>query len=140
MTMQPFLLGLLRISALVMLALTSGVGYTQQPKIPPAFKASPLYVAQLPKFCWQQYVDGSLSRAPFAIVNCGGGMNHFCPALVFLLQAQNVSLSRNERVGAIKHAVTEIDYTIREMTQGCSIASDVYAAKEKARALSTVIK
>ena len=111
--MQQTTLHSLRFAALIFFLLASALCHAQ-PKVPPTYYASPLYVAQLPKFCWQQYVDGSLGGPKFSILNssCGGQMNHFCPALVFLMQAQSPSLPKNERQGAMKHAVNEINYTM----------------------------
>ena len=130
----------LRTAALLPLLLTYGLGHAQ-PKVPPKYKASPLYVAQLPKFCWQQYVDGSLGGQQFSIVDpsCGPEMNHFCPALVFLLQAQDQSQPKNERMGAMKHAVNDINYTLRGMKPGCHITAEVHAARDKAKVLAPMI-
>lgn len=117
------------------------MAYAQQPKIPPRYKASPLHVAQLPKFCWQQYVDGSLSGPQYSIMSssCGSEMNHFCPALVFLMQAQSPVLPKNERKGAMGQAVKEINYTLRGMKPGCHITAEVHAARDKARVLAPII-
>ncbi len=113
-----------------------------QPRIPPKYSASPTEVAQLPKYCYQQYVDGALGGYQFSIPaeSCGYAMNHFCGALVFMMQAQKFSLPKNERVGAIRHAVNEINYTIRDMKPGCFITKDVLQAKERAQILSKIIK
>lgn len=138
--MQQPMVRILSIAALFPLLLTYGLGHAQ-PKIPPRYKASPMYVAQLPKFCWPQYVDGFYGGTSFSIPpSCGSGMNHFCPALVFMMQAQDPSVPQNERRGAMGNAVTEINYTLREMTPNCPIAADVKAAEQKAKLLSTIIK
>ncbi len=127
-------------AAFVIFLLTNNFGYAQS-KIPPKYNASPLYVAQLPKFCWQQYVDGSLRGPQFSIESssCGYAMNHFCPALVFLLEAQNSSLPKNERQGSMAHAVHEINYTLRDMKPGCHVTANVYAARDKAKMLAPII-
>ena len=113
-----------------------------QPKVPPKYRASPREVVQLPKYCYSQYVDGSLRGYEFDIPHesCGYSMNHFCPALVFMMQAQQMGLPKNERVGAMQQAVKEINYTIRDMKPGCFITKDVMAAKENAAMLSRFIK
>ena len=138
--MQQTTLHSLRFAALIFFLLASALCHAQ-PKVPPTYYASPLYVAQLPKFCWQQYVDGSLGGPKFSILNssCGGQMNHFCPALVFLMQAQSPSLPKNERQGAMKHAVNEINYTLRDMKPGCHITAEVLAARDKAKLLAPMI-
>lgn len=114
----------------------------QQPRVPPKYHASPLHVAQLPKYCWQQYVDGSLTGYEFTIVSqsCGYEMNHFCPALVFMMEAQSLTLPMSERRGAMNNAIKEINYTLRGMKPGCHVANDVLAAQQRAQALSMFIK
>lgn len=128
--------------ALAAAVLSAALQAQAQPKIPPKYQAAPMQIVQLPKYCYQQYVDGSLSGYEFSIPNesCGYAMNHFCPALIFMMDAQRYSLPKNERVGAVQHAVNEINYTIREMKPGCFITNDVMAAKEKAAMLSRIIK
>ncbi|MBX9848911.1 MAG: hypothetical protein K2X64_06425 [Rhodocyclaceae bacterium] len=130
----------LQIAVFFLFLLISSVGRAQS-KVPPTYKASPLYVTQLPKFCWHQYVDGSLDGPRYSIVpsSCGYQMNHFCPALVFLLEAQNASLGKTERQGSMAHAVQEINYTLRDMKPGCHIAAEVYAARDKAKMLAPII-
>lgn len=113
-----------------------------QPKIPPKYHAAPDEVAQLPTYCYNQYVDGALGGYTYSIPHesCGYGMNHFCGALVSMIQAQKLSLRKAERVGSIQNAIKEIDYTIRSMSPGCFIAKDVLAAKQRAMMLSQIIK
>lgn len=113
-----------------------------QPKIPPKYPATPLEIAYLPKYCYHQYVDGALHGPEFEMPAdlCGYEMNHFCPALVLLTQANQPSRSKTERRGALNSAIKEIEYTLRGMKPGCFVAQDVQRAKERAHALSTVLK
>ncbi len=67
-------------------------------------------------------------------------MNHFCPALVFMMQAQDFALPKNERVGAAQHAVTEVNYTLHDMKPGCFITKDVELAKQRAALLAQIVK
>lgn len=125
------------------LAIVFAVGSTvAQPKKAPENKAPPDEVAQLPRYCWQQYVDGSLGGYEFSIPNksCGYSMNHYCGALVAMIRAQKLSLPKSERVGYIQKAVKEINYTIHGMKPGCFITKDVLQAKERALLLSGIIK
>lgn len=112
-----------------------------RPKIPPKYPASPMEIAYLPKYCYQQYVDGSLTTREFSIQSeaCGYEMNHFCPALVYMTRASQLSWPKNERRGAINSAMNDIEYTIRGMKPGCYITDDVYRAREKAKLLSTTV-
>lgn len=113
-----------------------------QPRIPPKYPAELKYVTRLPKYCYNQYVDGALSGYEFSIPSesCGYSMNHFCGALIFMMQAQDFTLPKNERVGAAQHAVIEVNYTLRDMKPGCFITKDVQLAKERARLLAQIVK
>jgi hypothetical protein len=113
-----------------------------QPRIPPKYPAEPKYIAQLPKYCYNQYVDGALGGYEFSIPreSCGGSMNHFCPALIFLMQAQDFTLQKNVRVGSVQHAIGGINYTLQDMKPGCFIAKDVMLAKQRAAMLAKIVK
>ncbi|MBK1612279.1 hypothetical protein CKO44_02215 [Rubrivivax gelatinosus] len=126
---------------LVLAAAPAAAQVAAKPAIPPKYKASPMEVAYLPKYCYHQYVDGALQPPVFAISpdSCGTSMNHFCPALVFLRQASSPTLAMNERRGAAQSAVREVDYTIREMKPGCYVTKDVMDAKARAAALAKVL-
>ena len=129
--------------ALLAIFMSSLVNAQQaRPAIPPMYKASPLEIAYLPKYCYHQYVDGALSGPKFSIPAeyCGYEMNHFCPALVFIVQATQVSRPLSERRGSVNHAIEEVNYTIRGMKPGCYIAQDVKRAMDRARSLSAIIK
>lgn len=126
-----------------MCALASGAALAQ-PKIPPKYAkgVSPLDIARLPKYCYNQYVDGALGGYQFSIPHesCGPAMNHFCPALIAMMQAEKLSLPKAERVAEANHARIEVDYTIRDMKPGCFITKDVLAAKQKAEMLVRTVK
>lgn len=131
----------LRLAAPVCIAASTSA--MAQPKIPPKYGgATPLEIAQLPKYCYQQYVDGSLGGYKFSIpdASCGSGMNHFCVALVAMMKAQNLNTRKAERIGEIRHAQIEVNYTISNMKPGCFIARDVTAAKQRADLLARIIK
>lgn len=125
------------------LGLSAAVAQAQAPAIPPKYKASAIEVAQLPRYCYAQYVDGAFGNNPaYSIPHelCGYGMNHFCPALVYMIQASDFKRPRNERRGLAGSALHEINYTIQNMKPGCHITADVYKAKERAQALVNMLK
>lgn len=128
----------LAVLSLSALAQTPGVA---KPRIPPKYPASPMEIAYLPKYCYNQYVDGALGGREFSITAdaCGYEMNHFCPALVYLQRASQIDKPKSERRGAVNDAIKDIEYTIRGMKPGCYITDDVMRAKAKAQMLSTMI-
>ncbi len=112
------------------------------PKIPPKYHATPLEIAYLPKYCYNQYVDGALGGPEFSMPPdlCGYEMNHFCPGLVAMTRAAQLSRPKNERIGYLSAAIENFDYTLRGMKPGCFVAKDVQQAKARARMLSGLIR
>lgn len=104
------------------------------PRIAPKYKASPVEVAFLPKYCYHQYVDQGLDGPKYSIPfeYCGYEMNHFCPALVALIQSNQMNRPPNERRDLANQAIGDINYTIRGMKPGCYIAADVKSALNRA--------
>lgn len=113
-----------------------------QPRIPPKYSAAPLEVAQLPKYCWAQYVDGAYAGHPVYSIpsSCGAYTNHFCPALVSLTRAQQMSRNESQRREDIRHAAMEIRYTLRYMQPSCPIYPEVKAAQMQAEFLEKLLK
>jgi hypothetical protein len=115
---------------------------TAQPRIPPKYQASPLEITQLPKYCWAQYVDGAYSGHPIYSIPavCGPYTNHFCPALVSLVQSTQLSRNKQQRNEAISHAAREVRYTLRYIKPDCPIYPDVTAAQMRAEAMEKLAK
>lgn len=131
------------LSGLVALVfLSAGSSVFAQAKIPPKYHAAPEEVMQLPKYCYSQYLDGSLSGFEFSIPqeSCGPAMNHFCSGLVAMMRAQKLSLRKAERIGYSQDAIRNINYTLHDMKPGCFITNDVLSAKRRADMLAQIIK
>ena len=109
------------------LALVSGLAISAK------YKAAPTEVAQLPRYCWAQYMDdvqGAQYSVPVSL--CGWGMNHYCPGLVELIRAKKTFGGREklkERLGYLATAKSSVVYTLRAMKDypHCSIRADVEA-------------
>ena len=100
-----------------------------EPSDAAGYKASALEIAQLPKFCYEQYVDG-VSGPEYSIGrSCGPGMNHYCGALVSLIRAKRVSGNSNERLKQLSMAKTDVVYTLKWMEPypACQIRDHVKA-------------
>ena len=83
------------------------------------YKAAPGEVAQLPQFCWAQYVD-DVEGPQYSISPrlCGVGMNHYCPGLVDLIRARKALGDQQQlkaRLGHLRSARTNATYTLRAM-------------------------
>ena len=113
-----------------------------QPKIPPKYKDSPLEIVKLPKFCWAQYVDGAYTGVPgFSLPEvCGVYMNHFCPGLIHLSRASDISKPKAKRSESLRMATEDIQYTLQYTTPACPIYPDALAAKARADALRMFVK
>jgi hypothetical protein len=92
------------------------------------YKAEAMEIAQLPHFCWAQYLD-NVSGPEYSIDrnDCGVGMNHYCPGLVQLMRAKRSFGDRNKRLGYLKGAKGETLYTVKAMRgfPGCSLRGHV---------------
>ncbi len=71
---------------------------------------------------------------------CGAYTNHFCPALVSLIRGSNASRARSLRREDLRHAATEIRYTLRYMKPDCPIYGEVQAAKIRAESLQKIVQ
>jgi hypothetical protein len=93
-----------------------------------AYKAEAIEIAQLPHFCWAQYLD-NVSGPEYSIDrnDCGVGMNHYCPGLVQLMRAKRSFGDRNKRLGYLKAAKGNTLYTIEAMRNypACSLRGRV---------------
>ncbi len=63
-----------------------------------------------------------------------------CPALVSLIRGSNASRARSLRREDLRHAATEIRYTLRYMKPDCPIYGEVQAAKIRAESLQKIVQ
>lgn len=79
-------------------------------------KAPPLEVAQLPRFCWAQYMP-NVSGPPYEIPRktCGVFMNHYCPALIEVIRANESFDNLGARKQHLTVARRETLYTLNGM-------------------------
>jgi len=74
-------------------------------------------VVLLPQFCWAQYMD-NVEGPEYSISStlCGVGMNHYCPALIELIEAKrSVGTKARNRAGHLNVAHKEVLYTLNAM-------------------------
>lgn len=100
-----------------------------------------LDLANLPKYCYAQYVDERLSKDPqHSIQGCGPFVNHFCPAVVSLNRASNPTRNKAERRRLVEFAIRETGYTLQHMPNGCWLRADADAVMMRARQLEMLFK
>lgn len=103
---------------------------------PGRYKAPLKYAVRLPDYCGAQYFDrpGPQYQLPPRQL-CGVRTNHFCGALVSLMQSQD-ERSRVKRLNRLKHAEKEILYTKRGIADfpKCPLHPEVEAALGRTRA------
>jgi hypothetical protein len=76
------------------------------------YDAPPDIKASLPKFCWVQYFPNIPDDDPdYSIQGCGAGVNHYCPGLVKMAQAEREKV-KSERVGYLSMAKADMQYTL----------------------------
>jgi hypothetical protein len=108
---RPYLLA----AAIIGLAAIKPTDAAAQGQLPPGegHRASAVEAAQLPKFCWGQYVD---AKGPeYGIQGCGPGMNHYCWGLVEQLRANKTIGNQKLRIAYLQRAKGNTLYTMRAM-------------------------
>lgn len=106
-----------------------------EPMSPGRYKAPLKYAVRLPDYCGSQYFgrSGPQYQLPPREL-CGVRTNHFCGALVSLMQAQDEQ-SRVKRLNRLNHAEKEILYTQRGIADfpRCPLRPEVEAALARVR-------
>jgi hypothetical protein len=91
------------------------------------YKAPASEVVLLPQFCWAQYME-NVEGPDYSISStlCGVGMNHYCPALIELIEAKrSIGSKARDRPGHLNVARKEVLYTLNAMREypSCPIRS-----------------
>jgi hypothetical protein len=88
-------------------------------------RATPVEIAQLPRFCWAQYVPDATGD-DFRIRDCGPGANHYCPGLVAMIRARSQA-NKSAKLGLLGNADAEVRYTEKAIADypKCSIREHV---------------
>ena len=97
-------------------------------------------IAQLPTFCWSQMGVPNVSGSEFNFPsNCGPGMNHYCPGLVYLIRAKRFAY-KAQRMSVLGQADGNIRYTEAAMKDypNCSLREHVAAARAEVNTLRTL--
>lgn len=99
-------------------------------------------IAQLPKYCYAQYVSEKLSKDPIYSLSpaCGAFMNHLCPGLVALIRAKKPTAQGWQRGEAIAAARRDFAYTLDHMPPSCSMRAEVEAYAQEADKLAATIR
>jgi hypothetical protein len=97
-----------------------------------------LEIAQLPRFCWAQYVPDA-KGAEFSIRDCGPAANHFCPALIYMIRARG-NVKKQARLDLLGHADVDVRYTEKAIADfpKCSIRDDVAGTRAQLNSLLTM--
>jgi hypothetical protein len=104
----------------------------------------PLFLSQLPKYCYAQYFDTKQYGNPeySIIAACGVGMNHFCPGLLNIMRAEyRIDPKRFNRREELRWAKENVNYTIARLNpSSCRYTQDIMAAKQKVEILEKIIR
>lgn len=101
------------------------------------YKAPAVEVVLLPQFCWAQYME-NVEGPEYSISGCGVGMNHYCPALIELIEAKrSVGAKAKERAGHLAVAHDGVLYTLKAMKDypDCPIRSHVESTLREVESL-----
>jgi hypothetical protein len=83
-------------------------------------------ISLLPTFCWKQFDVPNVEGDEFHIRDCGPGMNHYCPGLIYLIRGKRTS-GKNKALPLIQHADIDVRYTENAMADypKCSVRDHV---------------
>ena len=100
-------------------------------------------VALLPQFCWAQYME-NVEGPEYSISStlCGVGMNHYCGALISLIEAKrSVGRKARDRGGHLNRAHKEVMYTLNAMRDypSCPIRSHAESALKEVEMLQKAL-
>lgn len=101
-------------------------------------RPSQLELVQLPKYCWGQHLKEFAGQPGYSIQDCGGGMNHFCSGLIYMMRANKPGIHRTEKINILAQARVEIQYTLARVTPNCPILTDVQIADRRLHVMETV--
>jgi hypothetical protein len=127
----------LNVTIAILVAVTGGAASAQKSLPIPgeSHRASAMEIAQLPQFCWAQYTD---HRGPqYSIPGiCGPNMNHYCYGLVEELRANQSFGNTKQRLGYLRAAKYQTEYTINGMKNypGCPLRDHVFQTYERVNA------
>ena len=96
-------------------------------------------VRQLPPHC-QGVFRKELDTGPNALALCGGWFNHYCPALVALHRAEQVTRPMTERRFFAQNAAQHLAYTRKHLAPTCPLTEDLRLAEVRARLLGMTLK
>lgn len=99
-------------------------------------------IAQLPKYCYAQYLSDKLSKDPsYSIIHsCGPFMNHLCPGLVELMRAKKPTAQNWQRAENVAAARKDFAYTLDHMPPSCGVRAEVEKFAQEADTLAATIR
>jgi hypothetical protein len=116
-------------------------GLHAQPRTPiEQVKPNALELTQLPRYCWGSMAGAAYTQPEYNIRDCGPRMNHFCPALLAMLRASDVSRSREQRRFLANYGAREVQYTLADIPAACPVLPDVKRAESRAALLVSLLK
>jgi hypothetical protein len=105
-----------RLAAAVVVTLLWTVSVSARDDGGEKYKAPPEIVATLPQFCWWWYLDNVPLDPQFEA--CGGYINHYCPGLVLIKQAEKEK-NPQSAYWLLKEAAGNMEYTLKFTAPAC---------------------
>lgn len=122
---RPFLL----LAALVAAGSASAQSYRDN-----EFNA--LEMSKMPKYCYSQFLNDKLRDDPqYSIQGCGPFVNHFCPAILALIRAEDPKRNAADRRRKVEYVYREVAYTLNKLPDDCWLRPDIEAVTERAKAV-----
>lgn len=92
---------------------------------------SPLEILQTPPYCQKQFNSNHNAAVMSPLFGGCERMNHFCPGIVLINRASDITIPTKERQRILKQAKIEINYSLSKLTSACVVYNDVKVAEQR---------
>ena len=120
---------------------TLGLASAADAQIDGGWKPNALEVAQLPKYCQGSFRPDLAGQPGYSLPQgCGVWINHFCPAIVALNRAGNLTAPMKDRVYSLQSAGGHLAYTRSHLLPTCPLTGELSLLERQAEFLRIMVK
>ena len=122
-------------------SVTLGLASAAHAQIDGGWKPNALEVAQLPTYCQGSFRPDLAGKPGYSLPQgCGVWINHFCPAMVALNRAGNLTAPMKDRVYSLRSASDHLAYTRNHLQPTCPLTGELALLERRAEFLRIMVK
>ena len=120
---------------------TLGLASAAHAQIDGGWKPNVLEVTQLPTYCQGSFRPELAGKPGYSLPQgCGVWINHFCPAIVELNRAGNLTAPMRARVYSLQSARDHLAYTRKNLQPTCPLTGELALLERRAEFLRIMVK